>query len=142
MCSDVFIPEIVAYSGKPALYVSDTHIKKSFGRAYIVCLGISVEHSITLVRYRENPELFNMSVRNVQSRLATVCDYLGYKYIGTHSFRKYAATRLYKLSGNDVEMVRRFLQHSSASVTYHYISQTPPFMEKCLKKMGNVIATF
>lgn len=86
--------------------------------------------------------LFNMSVRNVQSRLATVCDYLGYKYIGTHSFRKYAATRLYKLSGNDVEMVRRFLQHSSASVTYHYISQTPPFMERCLKKMGNVIATF
>lgn len=86
--------------------------------------------------------LFDMTVRNVQARLSDVCDYLGYKHIGSHSFRKYAATRLYKLSGYDIEMVRKFLQHSSSAVTMRYIGLQDERFEKCLRKMANIIETY
>ena len=89
----------------------------------------------------EDP-LFKMTVRNVQSRLTTVTDYLGYKYIGTHSFRKYAATRLYKISGYDIEMVRKFLQHSSSATTMRYIGLQDERFEKCLRKMAKVIESY
>lgn len=83
-----------------------------------------------------------MGVRNVQARLADVCDYLGYKYIGTHSFRKYAATRLYNISRYDIEMVRTFLQHSSSATTMRYIGLQEEKFERCLKKMVNIIESY
>lgn len=66
--------------------------------------------------------LFNTTARNIQMRLKKVTEYLGYNYIGTHSFRKFYAVNAYKASNNNLEMVRNLLNHSSVSITQRYIN--------------------
>ena len=65
--------------------------------------------------------IFPITDRQVQKQLAIVCDYLGYNGIGTHSFRKYYATEIYKNNNYDITLVQRLLQHSSAAITQRYI---------------------
>ena len=66
--------------------------------------------------------LFNTTARNIQMRLKKVTEYLGYNYIGTHSFRKFYAVNAYRASNNNLEMVRNLLNHSSVSITQRYIN--------------------
>ena len=70
--------------------------------------------------------------RAVQKQLALVCDYLGYEGIGTHSFRKWYATEIYKANGYDIALVQRLLQHSSAAVTQCYIGIEPQRIEEAI----------
>lgn len=69
-----------------------------------------------------NDYLFNTTARNIQKILKRVTDYLGYNYIGTHSFRKFYAVNAYRASNNNLEMVRNLLNHSSVSITQRYIN--------------------
>jgi integrase len=69
-----------------------------------------------------NDYLFNTTARNIQLRLKKVTEYLGYNYIGTHSFRKFFAVNAYKSSNNNLELVRSLLNHSSVSITQRYIN--------------------
>ncbi|MGL4740686.1 MAG: tyrosine-type recombinase/integrase [Sarcina sp.] len=66
--------------------------------------------------------LFNMTARNIQKILKKVTDYLGYNYVGTHSFRKFYAVNAYKASNNNLELVRSLLNHSSVAITQRYIN--------------------
>ncbi len=70
---------------------------------------------------RRDDLIFPVSIRAVQKQLAIVCDYLGYTGVGTHSFRKWYATELYRDNGYDIALVQRLLQHSSAAITQRYI---------------------
>lgn len=65
--------------------------------------------------------IFPLTERAVQKQLQIVCDYLGITGVGTHSFRKYYATEIYKKSGYNIALVQHLLQHSSSSVTQRYI---------------------
>lgn len=65
--------------------------------------------------------IFPVAKRTVQKQLKIVCDYLGICGIGTHSFRKYYATEIYKNTGYNIALVQHLLQHSSAAVTQRYI---------------------
>lgn len=66
--------------------------------------------------------LFPISERAVQKHLKKVVDYLGYPdNIGTHSFRKFFATEIYKNNNYDIVLVQKLLQHSSVSTTQKYI---------------------
>ena len=65
--------------------------------------------------------IFPLTERAIQKQLALVCDALGYEGIGTHSFRKWYATEIYKNNGYDIALVQRLLQHSSAATTQRYI---------------------
>ena len=65
--------------------------------------------------------IFPITERAVQKQLKQVCDYLGFTGIGTHSFRKFYATEIYKDSGYNIVLVQHLLQHSSAAVTQRYI---------------------
>lgn len=69
-----------------------------------------------------NDYLFNTTARNIQLRLKKITEYLGYNYIGTHSFRKFYAVNAYKASNNNLELVRSLLNHSSVSITQRYIN--------------------
>ena len=69
-----------------------------------------------------NDYLFNTTARNIQMILKKATDYLGYNYIGTHSFRKFYAVNAYKASNNNLELVRNLLNHSSVSITQRYIN--------------------
>lgn len=65
--------------------------------------------------------IFPLSERAVQKQLHIVCDYLGIPNIGTHSFRKFYATEIYRNSGYNIALVQHLLQHSSSTVTQRYI---------------------
>lgn len=86
-----------------------------------------------------NPKarLFPLSERTVQHQLKEVCDYLGYRGIGTHSFRKYFATDVYVNNNYNIELVRTLLQHSSVVTTQRYIGIQSEQVENALQKHVN-----
>lgn len=69
---------------------------------------------------KANDRLTNMSDSNVRKRLSIVTKKLGYKNIGSHSFRKYFARTVIDKTG-DIELVRVLLNHSSLAVTQNYL---------------------
>lgn len=87
-------------------------------------------------KYNIQPDekLIPYSERNVQIYLEKVCSYLGYEdgNIGTHSFRKYAATAVYESSDYDIVLTQEFLQHSSPLVTQRYIGVSSARLERIL----------
>lgn len=84
-------------------------------------------------------KIFPITERAVQKQLAIVCDYLGYKDISTHSFRKWYATEIYKNNGYDIALVQRLLQHSSASTTQRYIGIEPQRIEEAINNHTNLL---
>lgn len=77
--------------------------------------------------------IFPITERMIQKQLKTVCDYLGYKGISTHSFCKWYATEIYKNSGYGIALVQRLLQHSSAATTQRYIGIEPQRIETVIQ---------
>ena len=75
-----------------------------------------IEHSIS-----KNDRMFNVTERQVQRVLKRAADYLEFDRIGTHSFRKYFATRVYNGSNYNLVLVQTLLQHSSPVTTRRYI---------------------
>ena len=88
---------------------------------------------------KANELIFPITERAVQKQLAIVCDYLGYKDISTHSFRKWYATEIYKNSGYDIALVQRLLQHSSASITQRYIGIEPQRIEEAIQNHARLL---
>lgn len=78
--------------------------------------------------------LFPVTERAVQKHLKLVCDYLGYKNISTHSFRKYFATRIYEDNDHDINLVRILLQHARVTTTQRYIGVSTEQIENALSK--------
>ena len=87
----------------------------------------------------QGERIFPLTVRSVQMHLQKVCDYLGYEHISTHSFRKKFASNAYANSGHDIELVRRLLQHSSASVTSRYIGISDERIDSVLNDCVSII---
>lgn len=84
---------------------------------------------------KENNEIiFKHSIRAIQYKLKNIANYLGdeYKDISTHSFRKCAGMRMYRLSGNDIELTRKFLNHSSINTTQRYLGVNDEEINKIL----------
>lgn len=84
-------------------------------------------------------KIFPLTERAIQKQLALVCDYLGYEGIGTHSFRKWYATEIYKANGCDIALVQRLLQHSSAEVTQRYIGIEPQRIEAAIENHATLL---
>ena len=76
--------------------------------------------------------IFPITARNVQLVLKRTCEWLGYEGIGTHSFRKYYATEIYKNNDYNIALVQHLLQHSSASTTQRYIGIEPREVEAAI----------
>ena len=83
--------------------------------------------------------LFPITTREIQKHLQTVCRYLGYNGIGTHSFRKWYATEIYRDSGYDIVLVQRLLQHSSTAITQRYIGLEPERIEQAIEGHAKLI---
>ena len=83
--------------------------------------------------------IFPITERAIQKQIKIVCDYLGYEGIGTHSFRKWYATEIYKNNGYDITLVQRLLQHSSAAVTQRYIGLEPQRIEQAIEGHATLI---
>lgn len=80
----------------------------------------------------QNEPIVGIARRSVQDALKKVCDFLALDRIGTHSFRKYFAKKVYETNGNDVELVREILQHTSLETTQRYLKTTSERVDKAL----------
>lgn len=69
-----------------------------------------------------NERIFPISVRTAQDYLKKVVDYLDLPgEIGTHSFRKMYATKVYEKNGRDIRLVQQMMLHGSPETTQAYI---------------------
>ena len=82
----------------------------------------------------QEAKLFDLTERTVQNHVQLVCNYLGYKKISTHSFRKFFATSIYINNNCNIELVRVLLQHSSVATTQRYIGLHTKEIEDALQK--------
>jgi integrase len=89
------------------------------------------DYALDLNIKRKDP-LFDITERAVQKHLKNACDYLGIEGIGTHSFRKFFATSIYKDNDYNIVLVQQLLQHSSPAVTQRYIGISQQEIERAL----------
>lgn len=78
--------------------------------------------------------LFTIEEPAVWKQLRAVTAYLGLKNTSAHSFRKAAALRVYKDSGEDIALTSQYLNHSSPAVTLLYLRRTSKQMDELLSK--------
>ena len=76
--------------------------------------------------------IFPITERAVQKYLSKVTKELGYKSIGTHSFRKFFATEIYVNNNYNLILVQQLLQHSSSAITQRYIGISSKELEDAL----------
>ena len=77
--------------------------------------------------------------RSVQDALKKVTDYLELDRVGTHSFRKYFATKIYEDNDHDVALVKEILQHTSLETTQRYLRVSSERVDSALKGNTNLI---
>ena len=118
-----------------------TEQKTGKARVFTVPLVIQqyIENYCLRKSIKPKERIFPISERAVQKQLEKVCGYLGYKGIGTHSFRKWYATEIYNKNGFDIALVQRLLQHSSASTTQRYIGIEPRRIEEAIQNHATLI---
>lgn len=89
---------------------------------------------------QDNDLLFPICAYAVQKHLKKVCEYLGYKNVSTHSFRKWYATDIYNASGHDIILVQTLLQHSSPNVTRRYIGISDEKIEAAINRHVSIVS--
>ena len=115
------LSDIVRDGDRYRLEITEQKTKKK--RVFTVPLVIQqyIENYCLRNGIGKTEKIFDLTERAISKQLALVCDYLGFEGIGTHSFRKWYATEIYKNNGYDITLVQRLLQHSSAAITQRYI---------------------
>ena len=97
----------------------------TFVQEYAVARGIS-----------RDARLFDISERQVERHLNKVFMKMGLplRQFGSHSFRKFFATRVYLDNEMNIELVRILLQHSSVQITQRYLNISHKMVENALAK--------
>ena len=97
----------------------------SFIQDYAINMGIS-----------NTAKLFDISERQVERHLNKVFSRmeLPLRSFGSHSYRKYFATRVYLDNEMNIMIVKTLLQHSSVAVTQRYIGLSQKTVEDALAK--------
>lgn len=78
--------------------------------------------------------LFTVEEPAVWKQLRAVTGYLGLKNTSAHSFRKAAALRVYKDSGEDIALTSQYLNHANTATTLIYLRRTSKQMDELLSK--------
>ena len=139
------LSDIVRDGDRYRLEITEQKTKKK--RVFTVPLVIQqyIENYCLRNGIEKTERIFNLTERAISKQLALVCDYLGFEGIGTHSFRKWYATEIYKNNGYDITLVQRLLQHSSAAITQRYIGIEPQRIEEAIEGhwlLQSVVAQF
>ena len=103
---------------------------------YSFIQGYSASRSIA-----RDAKLFNLSARQVERHLNRVFAKMSLplRHYGSHSYRKMFATRVYRDSEYNIELVRLLLQHSNVQVTQRYLSISQKAVEDALAKTAGYV---
>ena len=93
----------------------------------------------TRMKCIKSGRLFTIGEEAVWKQLRYVTAYLGIENVSAHSFRKAAAYRVYKDSGEDIALTSQFLNHSSPATTLIYLRRTSKQMDNLLSKSVMVV---
>ena len=131
--------DIVCDGGRYRLEIVEQKTQKK--RVFTVPLVIQqyIENYCLRNGIKKDDKIFPLTQRAVQKQLGIVCDYLGFEGIGTHSFRKWYATEIYKNNGYDISLVQRLLQHSSSAITQRYIGIEPKRIEAAIESHAQLV---
>ena len=97
---------------------------------YQKILEYSIENNLDKDDY-----IYPNKIRNMQQQLKIITDYLGYKNIGTHSFRKLFAHTIYEESNHDIELVRHVLNHGDIRTTMRYLGVSQKRVKEVIDKI-------
>lgn len=124
--------DIVFDGGRYRLEITEQKTQKK--RIFTVPMVIQqyVENYCLRNGIKKDEKMFPLTQRAVQKQLGIVCGWLGYEGIGTHSFRKWYATEIYKNNGYDISLVQKLLQHSLNAITQRYIGIEPQRIEEAI----------
>ncbi|NMM62741.1 tyrosine-type recombinase/integrase [Clostridium sp. P21] len=84
-------------------------------------------------------KLFPITERAVQKQLKIVCNYLGLENISTHSFRKFYANEIFNNNGQNIELVRALLQHSTIAITQKYLGVSSKEIESAISNHVHIV---
>lgn len=90
----------------------------------------------------EDTRLFDVSERQVERHLNKVFTKMGkdLRHYGSHSYRKFYASKMYIDNEYDIALVQELLQHSSPATTRRYITISRHRVEQALEKtVSNLI---
>lgn len=98
---------------------------------YSYIQGYAIENGIDL-----SARLFAISERQVQRHLNLAIQKMGLpvSHYGSHSSRKFFATKVYMDSNFNITLVQKLLQHSTPSVTQRYIGIQQKDVEDALER--------
>lgn len=127
---DDFIPDGL---GNYKIYIKE----QKTGKIKDVVINNNIYKEIKIYALENNikndERLIDMTVRNVQIQLKTICDVLGLKNVSTHSFRKFYAMRVFEDNNYNFEVVRALLNHSNVGITQKYLGVTTEEIERASK---------
>ena len=78
--------------------------------------------------------LFNITSQCCWKHMRAASAYLGLKDFSFHSIRKLAGLRTYYASGKDIALTCQFYQHSSPTISSHYLKRSSKQMDEALTK--------
>lgn len=84
-------------------------------------------------------KLFELTERAIQKQLKIVCDHLALENVSTHSFRKFYANEIFNSNGQNIELVRTLLQHSTIAVTQKYLGVSSKEIEDAISNHVHII---
>ena len=126
--------------GQYNLYIREKKTKKIKD----ICISTEIYNQIKIYVLENNKtssdKIFNKSVRTVQSRLNIVCNKLNLNNVGTHSFRKFYAMRLFEDNEYNYEIVRELLNHSNVAITQAYLGLNQKDIERASKNHNYMLA--
>ena len=131
--------DIVRDAGRYRLDIVEQKTGKARNFTVPTTLHLYIKNYVLENSIKPTEIIFPITERAVQKKLKIVCDYLGYEKIGTHSFRKFYATEIYKNSNYNVALVQQLLQHSSPAVTQRYIGISSQEVEKAIESNLNLL---
>ena len=124
--------DIIKDGGRYRLSIVEQKTNKS--RNYTVPIEIYIQKYVLENGIRQEARLFPIVSRAVEKHLKQASEYLGLNDIGTHSFRKFYATEVYKNNNYNIVLVQELLQHSSAEITQRYVGIQQKDLEDAISK--------
>lgn len=93
----------------------------------------------TKMKCIKSGRLFKVGEEAVWKQLRYVTAYLGIENVSAHSFRKAAAYRVYKDSGEDIALTSQYLNHANPATTLIYLRRSSKQMDSVLSKSVMVV---
>lgn len=83
--------------------------------------------------------LFSIGEQAVWKQIRPVTKALGLENVSSHSFRKYAAMKIYEASGKDIALTSAYLNHADTKTTMLYLRRSTKQMDEVISRAVTLV---